>query len=99
MQAVAVAVAVVAVSVVACISFDIVVARFPSGSRHTASMNNEMFLESEEDASCSGAAPECSRTVRMLSHKKSKEISGLGLYSISQIIIFSQCVLKYMRYS
>ena len=29
-------------------------------------MNNEMFLESEEDASCSGAAPECSRTVRIL---------------------------------
>ena len=31
-------VAVVAVSVVACISCDIVVARFPSGSRHTASI-------------------------------------------------------------
>ena len=31
-------VAVVAVSVVACISCDIVVARFPSGSRHMASI-------------------------------------------------------------
>ena len=45
MQAVAAAVAVVvavvavvAVSVIDCISGDIVVARFPSGSRHTASI-------------------------------------------------------------
>ena len=38
MQAAVAAVAVVAVSVVACISCDIVVAWFPSGSRHTASM-------------------------------------------------------------
>ena len=45
MQAVAAAVAVVvavvavvAVSVIDCISCDIVVARFPSGSRHTASI-------------------------------------------------------------
>ena len=34
-------VAVVAVSVVACISCDIVVARFPSGSRHTASIESQ----------------------------------------------------------